>query len=49
MYLYYFTSTFIFRSRLGCQIILSKDLEGLKVNVPSEVKDVREVPRIVNS
>lgn len=33
-------------SRLGCQIVLSKDLEGLKVEVPSEVKDMREVPRV---
>ena len=31
-------------SRLGCQIYLCKKLEGLKVNVPSEVKDMREFP-----
>ncbi|XP_037718938.1 adrenodoxin-like protein 2, mitochondrial [Drosophila subpulchrella] len=28
-------------SRLGCQIILSKDLEGLEVHVPSTINDAR--------
>lgn len=31
-------------SRLGCQIFLEKDLDGLKVKVPSVVKDMREFP-----
>lgn len=28
-------------SRLGCQIILSKDLNGLEVSVPSTINDAR--------
>ncbi|XP_065359628.1 adrenodoxin-like protein 2, mitochondrial [Calliphora vicina] len=28
-------------SRLGCQIILSKDLEGLEVHVPATINDAR--------
>ncbi|KAH8349801.1 hypothetical protein KR084_006360 [Drosophila pseudotakahashii] len=28
-------------SRLGCQIILSKDMEGLEVHVPSTINDAR--------
>ena len=33
---------FCFRSRLGCQIIVSKDMDGLVVRVPSGVADARE-------
>ncbi len=29
------------RSRLGCQILVSEDLEGLKVTVPSATRDIR--------
>lgn len=29
-------------SRLGCQIILSEDLDGLEVHVPATVNDVRK-------
>lgn len=29
-------------SRLGCQIILSKDLDGLEVKVPATINDARQ-------
>lgn len=29
-------------SRLGCQIILSKDLNGMEVRVPATINDARE-------
>ena len=29
------------RSRLGCQIVMSKDLSGLEVHVPASVNDAR--------
>lgn len=31
-------------SRLGCQIYLAKNIEGLRVKVPSVIKDQREFP-----
>lgn len=31
-------------SRLGCQIFLTKELDGLKVKIPSVVKDMRDFP-----
>lgn len=31
-----------FRSRLGCQIIVTKDMDGLVVRVPAGVADARE-------
>ena len=30
-----------FRSRLGCQIQLTKDLDGLEVQLPTTINDVR--------
>jgi len=40
-------------SRLGCQIILSKELDGLEVKVPATVNDARSwqrtLPLILNS
>jgi hypothetical protein len=35
------TVSICFRSRLGCQIIMSKDLDGLEVHVPASVNDAR--------
>jgi len=35
------TVSICFRSRLGCQIVMSKDLDGLEVHVPSSVNDAR--------
>ncbi|XP_013785073.1 adrenodoxin-like [Limulus polyphemus] len=32
------------RSRLGCQIYMTKDLDGLKVRVPAGVNDARDTP-----
>ena len=32
---------YIFRSRLGCQIVLTKDLDGLEVTVPVGLADAR--------
>jgi len=29
-------------SRLGCQVLVSKDMEGLEVSVPSGIADARE-------
>lgn len=33
---------FLFRSRLGCQVCLSKSLDGLVARVPESVADVRQ-------
>lgn len=30
-----------FRSRLGCQIVMTKDLDGIEVRVPSTINDAR--------
>ena len=30
-----------FRSRLGCQIVLTKDLDGLEVTLPETISDAR--------
>ena len=35
------TVSICFRSRLGCQIVMSKDLDGLEVQVPASVNDAR--------
>jgi hypothetical protein len=35
------TVSICFRSRLGCQIVMSKDLNGLEVHVPASVNDAR--------
>jgi hypothetical protein len=35
------TVSICFRSRLGCQIVMSKDLSGLEVHVPASVNDAR--------
>lgn len=35
--------SFCSRSRLGCQIILSKDMDGMTVTVPDGVADARDV------
>jgi len=35
------TMSICFRSRLGCQIVMSKDLDGLEVHVPASVNDAR--------
>lgn len=34
--------TYLLRSRLGCQIMLSKDLDGLEVHLPSSINDARQ-------
>ena len=31
-----------FRSRLGCQVIVTKDMDGWEVTVPDGVADARE-------
>ena len=31
-----------FRSRLGCQVIVTKDMQGWDVHVPAGVADARE-------
>lgn len=33
---------FLFRSRLGCQVCLSKSLDGLVAKVPESVADARQ-------
>ena len=33
----------LYSSRLGCQILVSEKLEGLKLTVPSVTKDVRNL------
>lgn len=38
-----FCFSFCSRSRLGCQIILSKDMDGMTVTVPDGVADARDV------
>lgn len=32
-----------FRSRLGCQITVTKDMDGMTVTVPESVADARDV------
>jgi len=32
---------FIFRSRLGCQIVVTKDMDGWEVTVPAGFADAR--------
>lgn len=33
---------YVFSSRLGCQVILTKEMDGLEVGVPSGVADARD-------
>jgi ferredoxin len=44
LYLFIFkynVAIFDFRSRLGCQIQLSKDLDGLEIQLPATINDAR--------
>ena len=33
---------YVCRSRLGCQVFVSDDLEGIVLRIPSETRDVRD-------